>query len=88
MLTHGGHQSSTRNCVCSCAPHSPLELPSLNHYDPSSRTHQRPITTWAKLMLKGKGAKDLPLTLLLSGGSHYKQTLKQLDTEAPVIGSV
>lgn len=39
-------------------------------------------------MLKGKGAKDLPLTLLLSGGSHYKQTLKQLDTEAPVIGSV
>ena len=88
MLTHGGHQSSTRNCVCSCAPHSPLELPSLNHYDPSSRTHQRPIITWAKLMLKGKGAKDLPLTLLLSGGSHHKQTLKQLDTEAPVIGSV
>lgn len=87
MLTHGGHQSSTGNCIYSCAPHSPLELPSLNHYDPSSRTHQRPIT-WAKLMLKGKRAKVLPLTLLLSGGSHYKQTLKQLDTEAPVIGSV
>lgn len=88
MLTHGGHQSSIGNCVCSCAPHSLLELPSLNHYDPSSRTHQRPITTWAKLMLKGKGAKVLPLTLLLSGGSHYKQTLKQLDTEVPVTGSV
>ena len=39
-------------------------------------------------MLKAKGAKVLPLTLLLSGGSHYKQTLKQLDTEVPVTGSV
>lgn len=87
-LTHGGHRSATGNCIYSCVPHSPLELSSLNHYNPSFRTHQRPITTWAKLMLKGKGAKVLPLTLLLSGGSHYKQTLKQLDMEAPVTGSV
>ena len=87
MLTHGGHRSSTGNCIYRSAPHSPRKLPSLTLSDPSFRTHQGPITTWAKLMIK-RQAKALPLTTLLSSGSHYKQTLKQLDTKAPVIGSV
>lgn len=46
------------------------------------------LLTWAMLMTEDKGANALLLTTWLSSGSHYKQALKQLDTEAPVTGSV
>lgn len=52
MLTHGGHQSSTGNRVYRSAPQSPHKVPPLTLSDPSLGTHQGPITTWAKLMIK------------------------------------